>query len=88
MRLTTLGIPAEVCKPGNLSLESDRFMCIKEAAHDGTISYNIVDIVQNFKVQKKEIKADAAMMHPSKPIISTRIGDSQPTCAIQVRGRR
>ncbi len=84
IKLTSVGIPADVYKQGNMSLESDRYICIKEAAHDGTISFNIVDVAQGFKVQKKPIKADSVMMHPSKPIISTRTGGDQANCGLQV----
>ncbi len=84
IKLTSVGIPADVYKQANLSLESDRFICIKEASPDGTILFNIVDISQGFKVQKKPIKADSVMMHPSKPIISMRTGGDQPTSSIQV----
>ncbi len=82
--LGTLGIPSDVFKVGNLSLESDRYLCIKEVAHDGTVYFNIVDIAQGFKVQKKAIKADSALMHPSRSIISTRTGGDQGTCQVQV----
>eukprot|EP01022_Parablepharisma_sp_SALTPOND_P000326 TRINITY_DN1014_c0_g1_i1.p1 TRINITY_DN1014_c0_g1~~TRINITY_DN1014_c0_g1_i1.p1 ORF type:complete len:1806 (+),score=251.50 TRINITY_DN1014_c0_g1_i1:3065-8482(+) len=84
IKLTSVGIPADVYKQANLSLESDRFICIKEATPDGTIMFNIVDINQGFKVQKKPIKADSVMMHPSKPIISMRTGGDQPSSGIQV----
>ncbi len=84
IKLTSVGIPADVYKQGNLSLESDRYACIKEAAPDGTISFNIVDISQGYKVQKKPIKADSVMMHPSKSIISMRTGGDQTSCGIQV----
>ena len=84
MALGSRGIPADVYKSGSLSLESDRFICIKEVAHDGTAYFNIVDIVQDFKVQKKAIKADSAIMHPTRSIISTRSGSDQGVCKIQV----
>ena len=87
IKLTAVGVPSDVYKQGNLSLESDRFICIKEAAPDGAISFNIVDITQGYKVQKKSIKADSVMMHPSKTIISTRTGGDQSTCGIQVSCR-
>ena len=84
IKLTSVGIPADVYKQANLSLESDRFICIKEASPDGTILFNIVDIAQGYKVQKKPIKADSVMMHPSKSIISMRTGGDQPSSGIQV----
>lgn len=83
--LGTLGIPSDVFKQGNLSLESDRYICIKEVAQDGTTYFNIVDIGQGFKVQKKAIKADSAIMHPTKSIISTRTGGDQGSCQVQVQ---
>eukprot|EP01022_Parablepharisma_sp_SALTPOND_P013452 TRINITY_DN17_c4_g1_i7.p1 TRINITY_DN17_c4_g1~~TRINITY_DN17_c4_g1_i7.p1 ORF type:complete len:614 (-),score=22.26 TRINITY_DN17_c4_g1_i7:225-2066(-) len=72
IKLTSVGIPADVYKQANLSLESDRFICIKEATPDGIIMFNIVDINQGFKVQKISSKADSVMMHPSKQITSMR----------------
>jgi len=84
VKLTSVGIPSDVFKSTNLSLESDRFICIKEASPDGTINFNIVDINQGYKVQKKPIKADAMMMHPSKPYISMRTGGDSSASSIQV----
>ena len=83
-KLTSFGLPPDVYKQGNLSLESDHYICIKEAAPDGTISFNIVDISQNFKVQKKVIKAESVMMHPSKTIISMRTAPDASSTGIQV----
>lgn len=83
-KLTSLGIPADACKQGNLSLESDRFICVKEAAADGAISFNFVDMSRGFKNQKKQMSGEATMMHPSKNIISIRTG-GESTCGVQVK---
>eukprot|EP00826_Nyctotherus_ovalis_P063458 TRINITY_DN9308_c0_g1_i4.p1 TRINITY_DN9308_c0_g1~~TRINITY_DN9308_c0_g1_i4.p1 ORF type:complete len:1164 (-),score=418.77 TRINITY_DN9308_c0_g1_i4:12-3503(-) len=82
--LTSLGIPADVYKQQNLSLESDRFITIKESTPDGKTFFNIVDVSQGFKLQKKPLKADAILMHPSKPIISMRTGGDQSSSGVQI----
>jgi clathrin heavy chain len=82
-KLASLGISPEACKQGNLSMESDRFICVKEAAADGTISFNFVDIAHGFKNQKKQMKGDAILMHPTKNIIAIRTG-AEGSCSIQV----
>lgn len=83
-KLTSLGIPADVCKQGNLTMESDRFICVKEAAADGAISFNFVDVAHGFKNQKKQMKGDATMMHPTKNIITLRTG-GDTACSVQVK---
>ena len=82
--LTSLGIPSDVYKQSNLSLESDRFVTIKEAPQGDKIFFNIVDMTKGYKLQRKELKADSILMHPSRPIISMRTGGDQPSNGIQI----
>ena len=73
-RLPSLGLPADIYKQANLTMESDRYICVKEGAPDGSTMFNIVNVGQGFKVQKKPISGDAAMMHPTKPFFCLRTG--------------
>ncbi len=74
VRLPALGLPQDIYKQANLTMESDRYICLKEGAPDGSILFDIVDLGQGFRVQKKAIPADAAMMHPTKPYFCIRTG--------------
>lgn len=83
-KLTSLGIAAEVLKQANVSFESDKFITIKEVAPDGSVQFNIIDVTQNFKSQKKAIKsADFAIMHINQNIISVRM-ESGTSTTVQI----
>lgn len=72
LKLPSLGVSPEICKQANVAMESDRHICIKEIGPDGSTFFNIIDLTQPGKLQKKPISADAAMMHPSRPYFCIR----------------
>lgn len=77
VKLPSLGLPQDIYRQANLTMESERYICIKEMAPDGTTLFDMIDISQTPpSVQKKPIKADAAMMHPSKKMLCLRIGST------------
>ena len=57
--LASLGLSAELFKPGNLTFESEKYIGIKDGAE-----IVIVDIGQGFKVERKPMKAEATVLHP------------------------
>ena len=82
-KLSGAGIPPEIIKQANVCFESDKYITIKEISPDGNSSFYIVDLLQNFKIQKKALKADSAIMHPESNIISIK-NDSSNGTSIQI----
>ena len=76
VKLPSLGLPPDIYKQATLTMESDRYICIKEVAPDGSVFFDMIEMQQIPRVQKKPIKADAAMMHPTKTLLCLRIGQS------------
>ncbi|KAK2196158.1 bifunctional Clathrin [Babesia duncani] len=71
LNLDDFGFNSSCYKFGAVTLESDRFICIKEA-EASTPSVTIIDIYNENSVSKKPMKADASIMNPDKPIIALR----------------
>lgn len=70
-------LPEKAFRYGSLSIESDRYICIKDVAPDGTNQVVVVDLHQNNTVTRQPTKkAEAALMHTCKNIIVLR-GRSQ-----------
>ncbi len=72
VKLPSLGLPPDVYKQQTLTMESERYICIKEVSPDGSTVFDIVDMSGAPRVQKKPIKAEAAMMHPTRPLFCLR----------------
>jgi len=72
LKLPSLGLPPDVYKQQQLTIESEKYICIKEVGPDGSTFFDIVDLAQS-KVQKKPINADSAMMHPTKTLFCVRV---------------
>ena len=77
VKLPSLGLPSDIYKQATFSMESDQYICVKEMTPDGSTLYDMIDISKSPPtVQKKPIKADAAMMHPTRKLLSIRNGPS------------
>eukprot|EP01022_Parablepharisma_sp_SALTPOND_P033801 TRINITY_DN89674_c0_g1_i1.p4 TRINITY_DN89674_c0_g1~~TRINITY_DN89674_c0_g1_i1.p4 ORF type:complete len:106 (+),score=11.23 TRINITY_DN89674_c0_g1_i1:27-320(+) len=85
VQLPALGLPPDVYKQTTLTMESDKYICVKEVSPDGSVIYDIVEMGAGPRVQKKPIKADSAMMHPSKPFLCLRIGDNVQVTLVPVQ---
>jgi len=76
--LTNLGLNPQLFKFGNLSFESQKYICVK----DGN-KCAIIDTSQNFKMDQKDMAAEGIVMHPDRNVLAVRAtkGDS---CIIQI----
>lgn len=66
--LSQLGISDECFRVGNLVMESDKWICVKEDLESGS-HVTLIDMEQNFAVNRRSMKADAAMMNPVHNIL-------------------
>lgn len=77
------GIPSNLCKLGTLFFESDKYICAKQPTNDGKVDVLIIDLENGRKLTTKTLpKADAAMMHPSRNMITVRAKTDKGTTLI------
>lgn len=70
-QLTSLGISQASLDFKSTTLESDRFVCVRESTSSGN-SVAIVDLQNNNEITRKNMSADNAIMHTKEFIISLR----------------
>jgi len=71
--LSALGINPESIKFGDLTMESDSFICVREKQGDKT-ALTIVDMTAGNQIQRRPIAAEAAIMNPVSQTIALRAG--------------
>ncbi|GEQ68527.1 hypothetical protein JCM33374_g2195 [Metschnikowia sp. JCM 33374] len=70
-QLTQLGISPQSLDFKSTTLESDRYICVRESGAQGN-TVAIIDLHENFEVTRKNMSADNAIMHPTENVISLR----------------
>ncbi|ODQ81318.1 hypothetical protein BABINDRAFT_160679 [Babjeviella inositovora NRRL Y-12698] len=70
-QLTQLGINAQFLDFRSTTLESDRYVCVRESNNDAN-TVAIVDLANNNQVTRKNMSADSVIMHQTEFIISLR----------------
>ncbi|KAG0240040.1 hypothetical protein BGX31_002304 [Mortierella sp. GBA43] len=73
LQLQNLGINAASISSSTLTLESDKFICVRETTEDQNVVV-IVDLNDPTKVLRRPMSADSAIMHPSSRIIALKGG--------------
>jgi clathrin heavy chain len=73
--LTALGIPQDAIKFGDLTMESDVCIAIREKVGEKT-SLTIVELAQGNQVVRRPISAESAIMNPRGGIIALRAGST------------
>ena len=66
-----IGVDPQFANISNTSLSQDKFLCIREVTDQDSFVV-IVDLQANNNVTRHKMKADTAVMHPSKNIIALR----------------
>lgn len=69
--MTNLGLGAELFKFGTLTLESEKYICVKDGS-----DCIIIDSSNGYKFERKRMTADAILMHRTKNIIAVRAEQS------------
>lgn len=70
-QLTQLGIQPQSLDFKSTTLESDRYICVRETGPQGN-TVAIVDLQNNFEVTRKNMSADNAIMHTKENVIALR----------------
>jgi clathrin heavy chain len=70
-----LGIDPALCNLSNTALSGDKWLCVREVT-DTEANVVIVDIQGGCSVTRNKMKADSAVMHPSRDVIAHRCSKS------------
>ena len=88
INLQSIGINPNLCKLGVLSFESDKYISARDLQPNGDANLLICELDKNFSLSSKSIsKAEAAIMHPTKNIISLRAKNDKNASIIQIFNR-
>ncbi|KAH9975866.1 clathrin heavy chain 1 [Lactifluus volemus] len=71
LQLTSLGIQPSSISFQTLTLESDRFICVREKVNEQN-QVVIIDLTNANDVLRRPIGADSAIMHPSQKILALK----------------
>jgi len=83
--LADLGINPQGFRSGNLTMESDRYISIKDQAADGSGQAVVIDMHNGNTVNKRPMKAEASLMNPADNIIALKGStEGQPGHFVQV----
>lgn len=77
--LQQLGLSANSFRFGFLTLESEKYICIREEAPDGTAQVVVVELQNNNNVVRRPMKAEAAIMNPQNNIIALKAKNDSGT---------
>jgi len=73
--LAAMGVQAASIRFNELTMESDRFICVRESK-EGKSVLTTVDMSMGNQMQQRPIGAEAAIMNPSSPVIALRGGQT------------
>lgn len=85
INLADHGINAQSFRFGFTTMESDKYLSVKDTAPDGSAQVVVFDMHNNNSVNKRPMKADATLMNPAENIIALKAAtDGQPGHFVQV----
>jgi len=85
INLADAGVSAGAFKFGNLTMESDKYISVKDNAADGSPQLVVVDMHNNNAINKRPMKAEACLMNPIDNIIALKGStEGQPGHFLQV----
>ncbi|KAL3667717.1 hypothetical protein V7S43_007270 [Phytophthora oleae] len=70
LNLISLGVNLDNVKPGSTTMESDKFLCVCEQAHNSVV---IVDLSEGNTMERRPIQADSAIINPVSRVIAIRV---------------
>lgn len=71
LQLTTVGINAANITFNNLTMESDKFICVREKVGDSA-QVVIIDMANPTNPIRRPISADSAIMNPASKVIALK----------------
>ncbi|EGG20649.1 clathrin heavy chain [Cavenderia fasciculata] len=72
LQLSNLGIGAQSIGFATLTMESEKYICIRETGTDENNNVVIIDTDNPSQILRKQIKADNAIMNPKEPILALK----------------
>jgi len=69
--LVTLGINAQFVSFNTLTMESDKYICVREE-NNGQVQVTIIDMANPSNIQRRPISADSAIMNPAQQVIALK----------------
>lgn len=72
LQLTNLGINPQAIGFATLTMESEKYICIREQAPDGSNNVVIIDMDNPSQLIRRPIGADAAIMNPKEQILALK----------------
>ncbi|GAM29363.1 hypothetical protein SAMD00019534_125390 [Acytostelium subglobosum LB1] len=75
LQLSNLGIGAQAIGFATLTMESEKYICIRETAPNGGNNVVIIDTDNPSQLLRKQIDAEAAIMNPKEPILALKVGN-------------
>ena len=72
LNVANLGINADCIRFGNLTMESDKFLCVRQQAAGGAAELAIIDMTNGNRVEKHSIGAENAIMNPVTKVVALR----------------
>mmetsp|Transcript_59562 Transcript_59562/g.174212 ORF Transcript_59562/g.174212 Transcript_59562/m.174212 type:complete len:1727 (+) Transcript_59562:54-5234(+) len=85
LNLVDQGVSAQAFRFGNLTMESDKYISVKDAAPDGTGQVVVVDMHNGNSVSRRPMKAEASLMSPVDNVMALKgVAEGQPGHFIQV----
>eukprot|EP00916_Digyalum_oweni_P021084 GHVL01035061.1.p1 GENE.GHVL01035061.1~~GHVL01035061.1.p1 ORF type:complete len:103 (-),score=29.40 GHVL01035061.1:119-427(-) len=70
LKLSDAGVSPNAINSKDTSLQSDKYLCVRDALKGDTPTVYIFDLLNNGQVNTKPIKADACLMNPARNIIA------------------
>lgn len=70
--LQTLGLNSTSFRFGFLTLESEKYICIRDEAQDGSAQVVVIELQNNNNVVRRPMKAEAAIMNPVHNVIALK----------------
>ncbi|CAE8645522.1 unnamed protein product, partial [Polarella glacialis] len=85
INLADHGINAQSFRFGATTMESDKYISVKDTAPDGTAQVVVIDMHNGNAVNKRPMKAEATLMNPSENIIALKaVTEGTPGHFVQV----
>lgn len=82
-KLQALGVNAASIGFNTLTMESDRFICVREQVND-TNQVVIIDLRNQNDIMRRPISADSVIMHPTSKVMALK-GNCVLLCEVQVK---
>ena len=70
LQLTTLGVNQQFISFTHVTMESDKFICVRETAPSNSVV--IVDMAMPMQPLRRPITADSAIMNPDSKILALK----------------